>query len=180
MARELFLMQSSDWQFLITTKTAEDYGRSRFSEHHAAFERLRLIMTNYQKDGFLDDRDRLFLRGRVRDEINKGGTKVYPADVEAVAERFPGLNDLCCFAVEDPAYGQNVGMALVLDDSSPARLREIHDLLRRHLADYQMPARLYLVDLLPRTSRGKINRDHIAEICAGLKPVDLRGILSGS
>ncbi|MBP2675179.1 MAG: long-chain fatty acid--CoA ligase [Deltaproteobacteria bacterium] len=130
--------------------------------------------------GFLDDRDRLFLRGRVRDEINKGGTKVYPADVEAVAERFPGLNDLCCFAVEDPAYGQNVGMALVLDDSSPARLREIHDLLRRHLADYQMPARLYLVDLLPRTSRGKINRDHIAEICAGLKPVDLRGILSGS
>lgn len=129
--------------------------------------------------GFLDDRGWLFLRGRVRDEINKGGTKVYPADVEAVAERFPGLDDLCCFAVEDPAYGQNVAMALVLNDPSPARLRELHDGLRRHLADYQMPVRWYLVDLLPRTSRGKLNRDHIAAICAGLTPVDLRGILGG-
>jgi acyl-CoA synthetase (AMP-forming)/AMP-acid ligase II len=130
--------------------------------------------------GYLDDRGWLVLRGRVRDEINKGGTKVYPADVEAVAERFPGLTDLCCFAVEDPAYGQNVGLALVLDDPSPARLRGIHDLLRRHLADYQMPVRLYLMELLPRTSRGKINRDHIAAICAGQTPVDLRSILGGS
>ncbi|MBE0602942.1 MAG: acyl--CoA ligase [Deltaproteobacteria bacterium] len=129
--------------------------------------------------GFFDDRGRLFLRGRVRDEINKGGSKVYPADVEAVAERFPGLTDLCCFAVEDPAYGQNVGLALVLDDPGPDRLRAFHDLLRRHLADYQMPLRLYLVDSLPRTSRGKINRDHVAAACAGLTPVDLRGILSG-
>ncbi len=130
--------------------------------------------------GYLDDRGWLYLHGRVRDEINKGGTKVYPADVEAVAEKFPGLTDLCCFAVEDPSYGQNVGMALVLNDSSPARLRELHDLLRRHLADYQMPVRLFLLDLLPRTSRGKVNRDRVAGICAELKPVDLRSILGGS
>jgi acyl-CoA synthetase (AMP-forming)/AMP-acid ligase II len=130
--------------------------------------------------GFLDDRGRLYLRGRVRDEINKGGSKVYPADVEAVAERFPGLADLCCFAVDDPAYGQNVALALVLADPVPDRLRLFHALLRRHLADYQMPVRLYLVDALPRSPRGKINRDRVSEICAGLPPVDLKSVLSGN
>ncbi len=130
--------------------------------------------------GTLDDRGWLFLRGRVRDEINKGGSKVYPADIEAVAEGFPGLDDLCCFALDDPSYGQNVGLALVLSDPCPARLRELHDRLRRRLADYQMPVRLYLVDALNRTSRGKIKRDDVAAACAGLTPVDLRGILGGS
>ncbi len=129
--------------------------------------------------GFLDDRGRLHLRGRVRDEINKGGSKVYPADVESVAERFPGVSDLCCFAVDDPAYGQNVALALVLSDPGADRLRAFHTLLRRHLADYQMPVRLYLVEALPRTSRGKINRDRVSEICAGLSPVDLKSVLSG-
>lgn len=130
--------------------------------------------------GFLDDRGRLYLRGRVRDEINKGGSKVYPADVEAVAERFQGVSDLCCFAVDDLAYGQNVALALVLTDPEPDRLRAFHALLRRCLADYQMPVRIYLVDALPRTSRGKINRDRVSEICAGLSPVDLKSVLGGS
>lgn len=130
--------------------------------------------------GFLDDRGRLYLRGRVRDEINKAGSKVYPADVEAVADRFPGVADLCCFAVDDPSYGQNVGLALVLTDRGPDRLRAFHALLRRHLADYQMPVRLYLADALPRNSRGKINRERVSEICAGLTPVDLKSVLDGS
>jgi acyl-coenzyme A synthetase/AMP-(fatty) acid ligase len=43
-----------------------------------------------------------------------------------------------------------------------------------------MPVRLYLVDALPRSSRGKINRDRVSEICAGLSPVDLKSVLSGN
>ncbi len=126
--------------------------------------------------GFLDARGWLVLRGRVRDEINKGGTKVYPADVEAVAERFEGVQDLCCFAVDDPHYGQNVGLALVMPDGSPERLRRLHAWLRLHLAEHQMPVRWYRLDQIPRTSRGKVNRDHIAEACGRVAPVDLRGV----
>jgi acyl-CoA synthetase (AMP-forming)/AMP-acid ligase II len=130
--------------------------------------------------GFIDDRGWLYLRGRVRDEINKGGTKVYPADVEAVAERFDGVSDCCCFAVDDSSYGQNVGLALVITDASPARLRALHGWLRRHLAEHQMPVRWFVLDALPRTSRGKVNRDQIAAACGGLVPVDLRAVLSQS
>lgn len=128
--------------------------------------------------GFIDDRGYLYLRGRIRDEINRGGAKVYPADIEAVAEQFPGVNDLCCFPVEDPHYGQNIGLALVMDDRSPATLKELHAWLRRHLGEHQMPVRWFLLDALPRTSRGKINRDHIADVCRAETPVDLRRLLA--
>lgn len=57
MARELFLMQSSDWQFLITTGTAGDYGRSRFSGHHEAFEALRRMLAGYAAEGTVSDGD---------------------------------------------------------------------------------------------------------------------------
>lgn len=128
--------------------------------------------------GLVDAHGRLYLRGRVRDEINKGGAKVYPADVEAVAEQFPGVKDLCCFAVDDAHYGQNVGLALVLASADGPVLRALHTWLRQHLAEHQMPVRWYLLDEIPRTSRGKINRDHIAATCRERTPVDLRTALA--
>ncbi len=128
--------------------------------------------------GFVDPRGYLYLRGRVRDEINKGGAKVYPADIEAVVERFPGVADFCCFAIEDPHYGQNVGLALVLPKGNDDSIRKLHAWLRAHLAEHQMPVRWHLLENLPRTSRGKVNRDQIAELCRGAPAVDLRAILS--
>jgi len=128
--------------------------------------------------GSLDGRGYLSLRGRVRDEINKGGAKVYPADIESVAERFAGVADCCCFAVDDPHYGQNVGLAIVLAARSPDTLRGLHAWLKTHLAAHQMPVRWYVLETLPRTSRGKINRDRIAEACLHGTPVDFRSILA--
>lgn len=127
--------------------------------------------------GAVDKRGWLSLRGRVREEINKGGTKVYPADIDAVAERFEHVTDVCAFAIDDPHYGQNVALAVVTERSDDGTLRALHDWLCRHLADYQRPVRWFLVDAIPRTSRGKINRDHVATACSQQTPVDLRRLL---
>jgi len=127
--------------------------------------------------GSLDERGRLYLRGREREEINKGGAKIYPADIDAVVERFPGTQDVCTFALNDRLYGQNVGLAVVLGDRGDSALRRLHDWLKRHLADYQMPVRWYLIDEIPRTSRGKINRDTVAAVCSTQRPVDLHRLL---
>lgn len=62
MARELFLLQASDWQFLITTGTAGDYGESRFLGHLAAFENLRKMLTSYRETGRLTGSTREALR----------------------------------------------------------------------------------------------------------------------
>ena len=62
MARELFLLQSSDWQFLISTGTAGDYGKSRFLGHYQACRKLGAIFDRYRKRGVLSAHDRAMLR----------------------------------------------------------------------------------------------------------------------
>jgi acyl-CoA synthetase (AMP-forming)/AMP-acid ligase II len=124
--------------------------------------------------GFLDDRGWLYLRGREREEINKGGMKVYPADIDAVVERWKKTVDVCTFAIEDPLFGENVGIAFVLKAPVEENLRNLVIWLRQHLATYQIPQEWYLLDEIPRTSRRKVNRSMVARICASLKPVDIR------
>ncbi|MDH3978818.1 MAG: acyl--CoA ligase, partial [Gammaproteobacteria bacterium] len=68
--------------------------------------------------GIVDERGYLYLRGREREEINKGGTKIYPADIDAVAERFENVTDVCAFAFKDPLLGENIGIALVMSASA--------------------------------------------------------------
>jgi long-chain acyl-CoA synthetase len=130
--------------------------------------------------GSLDDRGRLYLRGRVRDEVNRGGVKIYPADIDSVAERFPAVKEACAFGCDDRVYGQSIAMAVVLSNREEATLRELHEWLNRHLAAYQMPVQWYLLDAIPRSPQGKTSRVLVAEQCAAVPPVNLRAVLAGA
>lgn len=122
--------------------------------------------------GLIDDRGLLYLKGREREEINKGGLKVYPADIDSVAERFDGVRDACCFGFDDPFYGQEIGLAVCLEDSGRATLAGLRDWLKRHLAVHKLPVRWYVLESIPRTSRGKVNRARLGDACTELEPLD--------
>ncbi len=119
--------------------------------------------------GLLDERGWLYLRGREREEINKGGMKIYPADIDSVAERFEGTRDVCSFAFADELHGENVGIAVVLDPPGDDSLRRLQDWCSTYLARHQLPQRWYVLDEIPRSSRGKVNREAIALHCAELR-----------
>jgi acyl-CoA synthetase (AMP-forming)/AMP-acid ligase II len=129
--------------------------------------------------GLLDEQGRLLLRGRERDEINKGGMKIYPADVDAVVERFEHASDVCTFALDDAIYGQVVGMAVVMNKQDDDTFRALHQWMKTHLAEPKMPVRWWVVEEIPRTSRGKINRDAVKAACVDLPALDLSRILAG-
>jgi acyl-CoA synthetase (AMP-forming)/AMP-acid ligase II len=126
--------------------------------------------------GVLDKRGWLYLKGREREEINKGGVKVYPSDIDAVAERFDQTLDVCTFGFEDPLLGENVGIALVLRDPNEENLRGIVRWITERVGTYQVPHRWYLLDAIPRTARGKVNRSIVANRCAAMDAFDLRGL----
>jgi acyl-CoA synthetase (AMP-forming)/AMP-acid ligase II len=128
--------------------------------------------------GLLDDRGRLYLKGRERDEINKGGMKIFPADIDEIVEQFAAVSDVCSFGFDDEFYGENVGLAVVMNDSGQATLLGLYDWIKKHLAEHKHPARWYLLDEIPRTSRGKINRDSVRAACERLSPVNLRQLLT--
>jgi acyl-CoA synthetase (AMP-forming)/AMP-acid ligase II len=127
--------------------------------------------------GLLDERGWLHLRGRERDEINKGGMKISPAEVDAAAEGCPRVADVCAFAIDDPLYGQNVGLAVALTESDEAAVRDVHRWMRERLAEGKLPVRWWLVDAIPRSERGKVSRDTVREACAVRPPLDLARIL---
>ncbi|TAK54397.1 MAG: long-chain fatty acid--CoA ligase [Gammaproteobacteria bacterium] len=128
--------------------------------------------------GCLDDQGRLLLRGRERDEINKGGMKIYPSDIDAIVEQHAAAADVCAFALDDAIYGQGVGMAVVLNDGSDAAIGSLHEWMKSRLAEHKLPSRWWLLEAIPRTSRGKINRDAVKAACEGRPALDLPALLA--
>lgn len=127
--------------------------------------------------GAVDERGYLYLRGREREEINKGGMKVYPGDVDSVIERFPHTLDVCTFAIPDPLLGEDVGVAVTLAATDEHTLIELHQWTGTHLAAHQLPRRWYVLAEIPRTSRGKVNRASVAAHCENLEPVAYAALL---
>jgi oxalate---CoA ligase len=122
--------------------------------------------------GFLDADGQLVLGGRAVDEINKGGLKVQPQDVENAAEGFEHIRDVCAFAVADEFYGQKIGIAFVMSDARPESLANFRRWMESRLSRHKLPSIWYLLDHLPRTARGKIQRTAIAELCAAQVPLE--------
>ena len=120
--------------------------------------------------GYLDARGDLFLTGRAVDEINKGGLKIQPQDVELAAAACPAVRDVCAFAVEDALYCQNVALAFVTD-GSPGAFEGLQQCMRDHLSRHKLPSVWYQLDAVPRTSRGKVNRKAVAALCGTQAPL---------
>jgi len=70
-------------------------------------------------------------------------------------------------------------MAVVLDNRAPATIRALYGWMQQHLAEPKMPVRWYVLDAIPRTSRGKVNRDDVKQRCGDLEPLDLAAALAG-
>ncbi len=68
-------------------------------------------------------------------------------------------------------------MAVVLKAPAPEQIRSLRNWMIEHLAEHKMPLRWYLLDQIPRTSRGKINRENVMKQCAETEPLQLTEIL---
>ena len=106
------------------------------------------------RDGYL------WLEGRIKELIIRGGENISPAEVEDVLKAHPAVADAACFGIDDEKYGQVVGAAVVLTaETDAAQLREC---CRESLADFKVPKVIHVVTEIPRTPTGKIQRTRIA------------------
>jgi len=113
--------------------------------------------------GHLDSHNRLTLVGRAGDMINRGGANVAPVEVERALLGHRSVADAVVVAVADERLGQIVAAAIVLqtDDANLDKdtiLNEIVASARDKLAGYKVPAITKVVDALPRTAAGKVDR----------------------
>ena len=120
--------------------------------------------------GMLDTDGNLVLTGRERNEINKGGMKISPEELDVIIERHPDVLEACAFAFDDKVLGQNIGVCVVLNSDQPTpQMSEILEWSKVNLSDYKIPARWYSVEEIPKTSRGKVKRNDVADYCKTLQ-----------
>ncbi len=110
--------------------------------------------------GFIDERGYLNLTGRLKELINRGGEKISPLEVDAVLALHPAVQDAICFGVPDVKYGEEVHAAVVL--KAEASQEDIQAFCQKHLIDFKVPKTVHIVETLPRTATGKVQRRNVA------------------
>ena len=110
--------------------------------------------------GYLDEEGYLILTGRIKELINRGGEKVAPREIDEVLLAHPAVAEAVAFGVPHPTWGEEVAAAVVL--RTPETDTAILAFCRERLADFKCPKKLYIVEAIPRTATGKIQRGAVA------------------
>lgn len=114
--------------------------------------------------GRLDADGELTLTGRLKQLINRGGEKVNPQEVDDALLTHPAVAEAACFPVAHTTLGEDVAAAVVL--RSAATVDEIRHHPAALLATFKIPARIQIMESLPRNAVGKIDRLALAESMA--------------
>jgi long-chain acyl-CoA synthetase len=118
--------------------------------------------------GRFDEDGYLYIVGRLKDMIIRGGQNVYPQQVENVIMQMPSVEECAVVGVEELRWGQEI-LAIVkpVEGHSPSD-REIIDFCRKNLAPYKCPAYVRFVPEFPKTATGKIKKNEVAAQYAGI------------
>jgi acyl-CoA synthetase (AMP-forming)/AMP-acid ligase II/acyl carrier protein len=112
--------------------------------------------------GRLDADGYLFIEGRIKEIINRGGEKVSPREVEEVLLQHPAVAQAVVFAMPDKSLGQEVAAAVVLRDPSVTE-RQLRQSVAARLAHFKVPRRILVVQAIPLGPTGKPQRIGLAE-----------------
>jgi acyl-CoA synthetase (AMP-forming)/AMP-acid ligase II len=108
--------------------------------------------------GSLDEDGYLFLTGRIKNLINRGGEKISREHVEDILAGCPGVAEAAVFAIPDATYGQRVGAAVVVREGESIGSEQILQYCRNWLSAVEVPDRLEVVATLPHTAKGGLDR----------------------
>ena len=112
--------------------------------------------------GRLRNDGRLHVDGRRGDVVVTGGEKVWPDPVEAVLADHPAVAEVAVAGVPDPEWGSRVVAWLVLRPGHPVpSAAELRDVVTERLPAYCAPKEIRIVDHLPRTALGKVQRHRL-------------------
>jgi oxalate---CoA ligase len=121
--------------------------------------------------GSVDESGRIWLTGRIKDEINRGGLKIQPAEIDLLLERHPGIAEACTFAIADPISGETVAVAVRLTKGASVSPESLRAWCRERMRQAAIPERWIVVDEIPRNARGKVNRDAVRRMFVQDMPI---------
>jgi acyl-CoA synthetase (AMP-forming)/AMP-acid ligase II/acetyltransferase-like isoleucine patch superfamily enzyme/acyl carrier protein len=111
----------------------------------------------FDQDGYL------FLSGRLKEMINRGGEKIAPREIDEVLSQHPAVAQAIAFSVPHPTLGEDVAAAVVLKKGAQASESDLAEFTAARLADFKVPKQLLIVDEIPKGPTGKPQRIGLAD-----------------
>ena len=111
----------------------------------------------FDEDGFL------FLTGRLKEIINRGGEKISPIEIDTILMDHPAVEQVVTFAIPHAKLGEEVGAVVVLRAGQEATERELRDFVSKRAADFKVPRKVVFVTEIPKGATGKLQRIGLAQ-----------------
>lgn len=115
--------------------------------------------------GTIEEDGEIRITGRAKSEINRAGMKILPEEIDLLLERHNEVQEVCVFGLPDAISGERVAAACVLKEGASVKPDDLanwmQDLIRREA----IPETWFFIPEIPKTDRGKINRDVVRQAC---------------
>ena len=122
--------------------------------------------------GCLDEEGVLFIRGRKKELILRGGANVYPAEIERVLHGDPRVRACAVVGRPDPRLGERVVAFVERSPGAEVDAEELRARCAGELARYKVPEEWRFVDAMPRTPMGKIRKPELRALLETAPPGD--------
>ncbi len=113
--------------------------------------------------GYIDEDGYVYMQGRKDDIINYKGIKIAPEEIEESARKYKEVLDCACVAKEDKLSGQVPKLFVVVRDKEAFQKKDMFDFLKKCINANKMPKEIEVIDEIPRTYNGKVQRRKLAE-----------------
>jgi len=114
--------------------------------------------------GMIDEEGDVYVRGRCKELIVRGGANVYPAEIERVLQLHPAVELAAVLGVADERLGERVVAAVTLASGASAEPEALREHVRAHLARYKVPDVIRVVSSIPRNSMQKLMKRDLAPL----------------
>jgi acyl-CoA synthetase (AMP-forming)/AMP-acid ligase II/acyl carrier protein len=114
--------------------------------------------------GFIDDEGYLFITGRLKEIINRGGEKIAPLEVDQALLEHPLVEQAVTFPVANELLGEEVAAAVVLSSDGVVTEMDLREFVSSRLAPFKVPRQILIVSEIPKGSFGKLQRSRLADL----------------
>ena len=114
--------------------------------------------------GHLDSDGYLFITGRLKEIINRGGEKIQPREIDEALMDLDGVRQAVAFSRPHPTLGEDVAAAVNIAPESGLSAADIRAFAFQRLADYKVPSQIIIVDEIPKGATGKLQRLGLAKL----------------